>query len=147
MRAGSACALASDMGSHVATHLMFSGNCAAALELYASVFTDFRVDAVERYEAGGPSAGQVKMAEARLGDHHLMLIDSPVPHEFTFTASISIVVAFTDAKEFEKAFEALSANGTVRMPPGDYGFSQRFAWCADRLGVSWQLNLLRPASP
>ncbi|MBN1016614.1 VOC family protein, partial [Pseudomonas aeruginosa] len=24
---------------------------------------------------------------------------------------------------------------------GDYGFSQRFAWLADRFGVSWQLNL------
>ena len=27
------------------------------------------------------------------------------------------------------------------MPPGDYGFSRKFAWLNDRFGVSWQINL------
>ena len=35
---------------------------------------------------------------------------------------------------------ALSDEGAVLMPPGDYGFSRRFAWVNDRFGVSWQLN-------
>jgi len=26
------------------------------------------------------------------------------------------------------------------MPPENYGFSAKFTWCADRFGVSWQLN-------
>ncbi len=43
--------------------------------------------------------------------------------------------------QIERLAEALSDGGKALMPLGDYGFSQRFAWLADRFGVSWQLNL------
>ncbi len=43
--------------------------------------------------------------------------------------------------ELYRAFVALSAGGGVLMPPGNYGFSRKFAWLNDRFGVSWQLNL------
>ena len=42
---------------------------------------------------------------------------------------------------FEGAFNQLSAGGAVLMPLDNYGFSTKFAWVNDRLGVSWQLNL------
>ena len=35
----------------------------------------------------------------------------------------------------------LAEGGRVFMPIDNYGFSRRFGWCADRFGVSWQLNL------
>ncbi len=40
-----------------------------------------------------------------------------------------------------------SAGGQVMMPLADYGFSKKFAWVADRFGVSWQLNLPGAAHP
>lgn len=43
--------------------------------------------------------------------------------------------------QIERLAEALGDGGKALMPLGDYGFSQRFAWLADRFGVSWQLNL------
>ncbi|MDD2286157.1 MAG: VOC family protein [Paludibacter sp.] len=43
--------------------------------------------------------------------------------------------------ELERLFSKLSENGMVMMPLDNYGFSQKFAWVADRFGISWQLNL------
>lgn len=130
------------MSPKAATHLMFVGEAAAALELYAAVFPGFRVQQVERYQAGeaGP-AGTIKVAEASLLGHRLVVIDSPIRHDFTFTPAMSLFVDFDAAAELDAAFAALSASGSVLMPLDDYGFSRRFGWCQDRFGVSWQLNL------
>src|SRR5512146_2674511 len=106
----------------VATHLMFTGDASAALELYAAVFAEFRVAHVEHYgvgEAGAP--GSVRRADVVFGQHRIIVIDSPVKHD--------------------TAFAQLAQGGQIFMPIANYGFSQRFGWCSDRFGVSWQLNL------
>ncbi len=121
---------------------MFTGNASAALELYTRVFPSFVVGRIERYGAGEPGpAGSVKRADASFGDHDLVIIDSPVTHGFTFTPAMSLFVDCDTGEELDAAFAALSDGGQVFMPIADYGFSRRFGWCADRFGVSWQLNL------
>ena len=130
------------MNPKVATHLMFSGNASPAMELYGSVFPEFRVEHIERYRAGEPGPeGTVKRADATLYGHALIFIDSPVRHAFTFTPATSLFVNFETRDELESAFSTLSSDGQVLMPLNNYGFSKRFGWCADRFGVSWQLNL------
>jgi predicted 3-demethylubiquinone-9 3-methyltransferase (glyoxalase superfamily) len=134
----------------VATHLMFQeGNAREAMALYASVFPGFHVDRIETYAAGEPgAAGTVKRADANLYGHRLIVIDSPVRHAFTFTPSVSLFVDFASAGELDSAFARLVDGGKIFMPLDDYGFSRRFGWCADRFGVSWQLNLPNgPAAP
>ena len=124
------------------THLMFEGDAAAALELYASIFPAFRVEQVERYGPGQPSPeGSVKMAHASLAGHRLMVIDSPAHHDFSFTPAMSLLVECESAEELDAAFARLSPGGRIYMPVGSYGFSTRFGWCSDRFGVSWQLIL------
>ena len=130
------------MTHHVATHLMFTGNASAALDFYASVFADFRVERLERYapgEAGPP--GTVHRADVVFGEHRLVVIDSPVPHAFTFTPAMSLFVDCDSAAVLDAAFAQLAEGGQILMPIASYGFSQRFGWCCDRFGVSWQLNL------
>lgn len=130
------------MAERAATHLMFVGDASDALELYAKIFPSFRVNQMERYGEGEPGrSGTIRRAEASLGDHRLIVIDSPASHEFTFTPSMSLFVDFDSADELDAAFQALSEAGNVFMPVSDYGFSRRFGWCSDRFGVSWQLNL------
>ncbi len=126
----------------VATHLMFAGDATAALELYASVFANFRAEHVERYgtgEAGAP--GTIRRADVSFGEHRIIAIDSPVKHAFTFTPAMSLFVDCESAATLDEAFAQLAQGGRILMPIANYGFSQRFGWCSDRFGVSWQLNL------
>lgn len=122
------------------TFLMFQGAGADAIKLYQSVFPGC-VLSMEKYPAETKQAGQILRAELKICDQKFMVFDSEPFHKFTFTPAISIFLTTVDENEFNQLFEQLSSGGAVMMAPGNYGFSQKFAWCADKFGVSWQINL------
>ena len=129
------------MGVTLAPFLMFEGQAAEALELYAAAFEDAEIVDVRRYGDEGPGpAGTVEHAVLRVGDREVRVIDSPVRHDFGFTPAVSLFVDLDSADEVDAAFEKLAAGGQVLMPLDAYPFSSRFAWIADRFGVSWQLS-------
>jgi predicted 3-demethylubiquinone-9 3-methyltransferase (glyoxalase superfamily) len=127
----------------VSTHLMFqNGTARAAMKLYQTVFPNFLVVSTENYGTdAGDAAGWIKTANVDFAGHPIMIIDSPAPHAFDFTPSMSLFVDFDTSAALDAAFAALSSPGKVMMPLGNYGFSERFGWVADKFGVSWQLNL------
>lgn len=123
------------------TQLMFEGRAEEAMTLYVTLFGG-SVTAVEKYGPGGHGPeGTIRRAEFTFAGHRLACIDSPIRHAFAFTPSASLFVECADEAELDRAFATLSEGGAVLMPPGDYGFSQKFVWLNDRFGVSWQLNL------
>ena len=126
----------------VSTHLMFQGGKAqGALDLYASIFSGCALVSMEKYGATDATPGFIKIAKIDFNGHPLIVIDSPVPHKFDFTPSMSLFVDFDGTAALDQAFERLADGGDVKMPLNDYGFSSRFGWVTDRFGVSWQLNL------
>ena len=126
----------------VAPFLMFEGTAEAAANLYVSLFRDSSIQKIERYGPGENGAeGSVKQCQFMVAGLPLRCFDSPIKHAFTFTPSVSLFVDSESEAELDAAFGKLSANGTVMMPPDNYGFSSKFAWVSDRFGVSWQLNL------
>lgn len=132
------------MAYPITPQLMFEGDAEAAMRLYTALFDDTDIVRLERYGPGEPGAeGDVKQAEFTLGGRRYRCIDSPVPHAFTFTPSISLCVDCESLAEFERLRAALAEGGETLMPPDDYGFGARFTWLNDRFGVSWQLNLAR----
>lgn len=130
------------MAKAVTPFLMFQGSAEAAASLYVTLFPDSAIQALERYGPGEQGAeGTVKRCEITVGGLRIRCFDSPVKHAFTFTPATSLFVDCENEAELDAAFARLSEKGGVLMPPGNYGFSKKFAWCADRFGVSWQLNL------
>ena len=128
------------MTKSIHTHLMFEGNCEEALNLYVSVFSNSEITDITRFEEGD-HAGKVMMATCMINGAKVTALDSPQPHDFTFTPSMSFFVECESEDELKAAFEKLNEGGTVRMPIDDYGFSKVFGWTDDKFGVSWQLNL------
>jgi predicted 3-demethylubiquinone-9 3-methyltransferase (glyoxalase superfamily) len=123
--------------------LTFEGSAEAAMRFYVSLFPDSAIVSIERYGAHEQGAiGSVKRARFTLCGRTFMCIDSAVKQDFTFTPSISIFVELDDEAILDRAFRELADGGKVFMPPGDYGFSVKFAWLSDRFGVSWQLSLV-----
>ena len=130
------------MAQSVRPFLMFEGRAEEAMSFYVSLFPGAQVLDVKRYGPGGPGKeGSVIRATFEIAGQTLMCIDSFVAHDFAFTPAFSLFVACESDAELQTLFAALSADGKVMMPLGNYGFSRQFGWTSDRFGVSWQLNL------
>lgn len=126
----------------VTTFLMFEGQAEAAMTLYTNVIKNSAILDVMRYgpeEAG--REGTVQLARFSLDGQEFMAIDSNVHHAFTFTPATSLYVRCADEAEIDNVYAALSEGGQVLMELAAYPFSPKFAWIADRFGVSWQLSL------
>jgi predicted 3-demethylubiquinone-9 3-methyltransferase (glyoxalase superfamily) len=118
------------------------GKAEEAINWYCSIFPGSQIVAIDRYGPGQEQPeGTVRSATFQLGGKPVKAIDAAGPHAFSFTPAISMWVECSSAAELDRMAASLGEGGTQLMPLGDYGFSQRFGWVADRYGVTWQLNL------
>lgn len=126
----------------ISTFLMFDGRAEEAIRLYTSLFPDSSITSLRKYGPDGPGKeGSVELAEFVLQGTPFKAIDSPVSHEFTFTPATSIYVTCEAEEDVVALYETLSQEGEVYMPLDAYPFSRKFAWIADKYGVSWQLTV------
>ena len=122
--------------------LMFQGQAEQAMNLYASVFKETKIQSMVKYGPEQPEhEGKVATAVLSIHGQEFYCHDSLIAHEFTFTPSFSMFVEFDTAEELDEAFAKLAENGQELMPVDHHGFSKRFGWVQDAFGVSWQLNL------
>jgi len=105
------------------------------MRFYTSLFPGAEMTVAARY----PETSKVMRGSFRIAGQEVQVTDSPVHHAFTFTPAASLFVECESEAELRRLAEALGAQ--TLMPVASYGFSQLFAWVADKYGVSWQLNL------
>lgn len=126
------------------TFLMFAGQAEEAMNFYISLFENSKVLSITRYGSGEAGAeGSVMHAIFTLNGQEFMCIDSNIEHGFTFTPAMSIYIKCESEAEIDRLYDTLSNAGQVLMPLDRYPFSEKFAWLADRFGVSWQLSLAK----
>jgi predicted 3-demethylubiquinone-9 3-methyltransferase (glyoxalase superfamily) len=63
---------------------------------------------MEKYGPGDNAPELIKIAKIRFDGQPLIVIDSPIPHRFDFTPSMSLFVDFDGAVNLDRAFERLA---------------------------------------
>lgn len=129
------------------TFLMFTGaqcgKAKEAIDFYVSTFPNSEIKSIENYKEGeqGGRPDLVKHAIFIINGIEYMASENTFEHAFNFTPSISTYINCETKEDVVRLFNSLSEGGKVMMSLDDYGFSKQFGWCADKYGVSWQINL------
>ena len=77
-----------------------------------------------------------------------MVAESSYNHNWSFTPAVSLIIIDSSEELIQNLYGQLSSNGGRIMVPldtyngvGDYGFGNKFGWCEDQYGISWQFVL------
>lgn len=107
-----------------------AGKAKEALEYYASIFPNSKVDMLVPYEKGdGDTEGFIKHSRFTLSGQGFMAMDSSASHEFIFNEAVSLIVNCETQEEIDHYWEKLSA-----VPE-----AEQCGWLKDKYGVSWQI--------
>jgi predicted 3-demethylubiquinone-9 3-methyltransferase (glyoxalase superfamily) len=120
--------------------LWYNTEAEEAAKLYTSIFKNGRLSNVAQNPGDVPGPKHVPiMVEFDIAGRHFMALNGgPAYHP---TAAISMFVSCETEDEVQKAWDALTKGGEVRMELGEYPWSKKYGWVKDRYGLEWQLNL------
>lgn len=126
-------------------YLLFNGNCAAAFRFYEKCLGGKIVMMMTHAES--PVANQVapewrdKIIHARMtvGGKELMGSDAP-PGRQEEMKGFSLSLSVDAPADAERIFNALAANGMVRMPLEKTFFAARFGMLVDQFGTPWMIT-------
>ena len=109
------------------------GKANEAINYYASVFTNGKVNNVFKYGAeilpDNPDA--LMYSDFTLEGNTFSAMDGAGEHNFQFNEAISFVVNCNDQKDIDYFWEKLSEDGDPE--------AQQCGWLKDKFGISWQI--------
>ena len=127
-------------------YLFFNGNCLEAMNHYAQTFggdihSVFRNADAPDVENRMPGDDDLVLNMAMtLGQSTIMASDAP-ESLYQKPTGFSVSIAPPSLAEFERIFAALAKDAeSVKMPPGETFWAERFAMFTDRFGTPWMLN-------
>lgn len=119
-------------------HLWYDKQAKEAANFYVSVFGGDSALVSTSVLRDTPS-GDCDLVSFKLWGYSFMAI-SAGPY-FTFNPAISISVQCANEEEIIRIHKFIKEGGRDLMPLDTYPWSKKYAWIADKYGLSWQLNL------
>jgi predicted 3-demethylubiquinone-9 3-methyltransferase (glyoxalase superfamily) len=121
----------------IVPHLWYDKEAREAAEFYVSIFPDSAVTSATVLR-NTPSGDCDVMAFDLMGYSFLSISAGPLFH---FTPAVSFFVLCRTPDEVDRLWARLTDGGRALMELGEYPFSKRYGWVADRFGVTWQVSL------
>ena len=115
--------------------LWFDKEAKKAAEFYASVFKGSKIKKATTLHDTPSGTVEVVTIEL-LGQEFTLMSAGPL---FKFNPSVSFHVKCKTKDEVDAIWGKLRAGGTVLMELGEYPWSEKYGWCSDRYGLSWQV--------
>ncbi|RNC88502.1 MAG: VOC family protein [Allomuricauda sp.] len=138
----------------IATFLTFVGDqcgkAEEALNFYTSIFPNSAIKSITHYAEGEPGGTPklIKYGVFTLNGIDYGVSESNYKHAWSFSPAVSLLIQDDSDESLQMLFDQLASDGGQVMVPlnryngeGDYGFGDKFGWCADRYGISWQFIL------
>ena len=114
--------------SNIYPCLWFNGNGEAAAKYY-----------IETFKNGEITANNGMVITFNLfGQQFMALNGGP---QFEINSSISFFVLCNNEAEIQEFWKSLTDGGKVMMALDKYPWSEKYGWCQDKFGVSWQLMI------
>ncbi|HEX7673623.1 MAG TPA: VOC family protein [Bdellovibrio sp.] len=124
--------------------LWFDNQAEEAVKFYTSLFKNSKIGKTARYsedaaQASGQKKDSVMTVEFQIAGYQMTALNGgPV---FKFSSAVSFFVWCDSESEINGLWEKLSQGGSALMEINKYPWAERYGWCEDRYGVSWQLML------
>jgi predicted 3-demethylubiquinone-9 3-methyltransferase (glyoxalase superfamily) len=119
----------------ITPHLWFDREAREAAEFYVSLLPDSKVTNITTLR--DTPSGDCDVVSFQLARQPFMAISAgPL---FKFNPSISFHIKCRTVDEVDALWAKVAPRGTVLMELGEYPFSKRYGWLADRYGLSWQI--------
>ncbi|OGG33902.1 hypothetical protein A3I80_00050 [Candidatus Gottesmanbacteria bacterium RIFCSPLOWO2_02_FULL_40_10] len=119
----------------ISPHLWFDKEAKEAVEFYTAVFENSKIK--DTATLHNTPSGDSDIVSFELSGQSFMAISAgPL---FKFTPAVSFHIKCRTKNEVDAIWKKLSAGGTVLMELGEYPFSEKYGWCNDRYGLSWQV--------
>jgi PhnB protein len=99
------------------------------------------------FEAPPEAADRVLHAHLSGPGFSLMASDTMPGMPYKLGNHVELLLQCDSAAQVDERFAALSAGGSVNMPPADVFWGAYFAAATDRFGMGWMLSHERAAAP